>query len=263
MRSHSIPQVEAASSYAAYRDGRLVLLHTPGEKPTALQEIVHDSFRALVEDPDFVCVGAKSGVHRSTYRMGLYGEMGSHHATASLAHDLDAFVEEHRGPLPSFTSFIASFTAPVAPDEGAFEALLWGQLQALHDRDAHQQWDPSVSFDPRDPAFSFSFAGQAFFVVGLHPRSSRWARRFAWPTLVFNRHDQFESLRRDGRYGSIRDAIRARDVALQGTANPMLSNFGSDSEARQYSGRAVDDAWVCPFKPRHTTGAPTPVGEDR
>ena len=41
--------------------------------------------------------------------------------------------------------------------------------------------------------------------------------------------------------------IRAREVALQGSINPMLSDFGEESEARQYSGRTVPDDWVPPF----------------
>jgi uncharacterized protein len=45
----------------------------------------------------------------------------------------------------------------------------------------------------------------------------------------------------------MRRAIRARDVALQGDINPNLADMGERSEARQYSGRAVDDAWRCPF----------------
>ena len=41
--------------------------------------------------------------------------------------------------------------------------------------------------------------------------------------------------------------IRARDMAFQGSLNPVLKNFGESSEARQYSGRAVPDDWKCPF----------------
>ncbi|MEP6902345.1 MAG: YqcI/YcgG family protein, partial [Actinomycetota bacterium] len=29
--------------------------------------------------------------------------------------------------------------------------------------------------------------------------------------------------------------------------NPNLSDFGTQSEARQYSGRAVEHEWKCPF----------------
>lgn len=137
-------------------------------------------------------------------------------------------------------------------DEPAFEAGLWARLQSLTDKDEWlgQTPDPRVSHDPDDPHFSLSFGGEAFFVVGLHPHASRPARRFDRPALVFNLHDQFEQLRAQGRYEKLRDAIIARDVALAGVPNPMLARHGTVSEARQYSGRAVDAEWRCPFRGR-------------
>jgi FPC/CPF motif-containing protein YcgG len=54
-------------------------------------------------------------------------------------------------------------------------------------------------------------------------------------------------LKASGKYQSMQGAIRTRDVALQGSVNPVLSRFGEASEARQYSGRAVGDGWKCPF----------------
>ena len=41
--------------------------------------------------------------------------------------------------------------------------------------------------------------------------------------------------------------IRAREMAFQGSINPMLKNFGESSEASQYTGRAVSDNWPCPY----------------
>jgi FPC/CPF motif-containing protein YcgG len=111
-------------------------------------------------------------------------------------------------------------------------------------------YDERVRPHPDDPHFSLSFGGEAFFIVGLHPNASRKARRFEAPALVFNLHDQFEQLRADGRYHKLRDRIVERDLRFSGSVNPMLATHGEASEARQYSGRAVDDAWVCPFHPR-------------
>jgi hypothetical protein len=45
----------------------------------------------------------------------------------------------------------------------------------------------------------------------------------------------------------MQEAIRQRDIALQGSINPVLARFGEASEARQYSGRAVESNWKCPF----------------
>ena len=258
---HCCPQADANpfddalalrnSAYAAFVGDRLTHPLDPDTPARPLEEFVHDGLRAFVLNPRFACVAARGAFHRGTYRLGVYGDMASAPATCGLARDLYAFTQEQDGMDAEgggFSTFLASFTGPCAPDEAAFERLLWAQLQALHDQDClHHGWDPEVSANPDHEQFSFSFAGRAFFVLGLHPASSRWTRRFAWPTLVFNAHAQFENLRRDGRYAPLQKAIRARDAALQGDINPTLRDFGDDSEARQYSGRAVEGEWHCPF----------------
>ena len=141
------------------------------------------------------------------------------------------------------------FEGPGALDETGFETHLWARIQSLTAKDSWrgQPHDARVSADPEDPHFSLSFGGEAFFVVGLHPRASRPARRFAYPTMVFNLHDQFETLRALGRYEKLRAAIIDRDIDLAGSPNPMLSRHGTNSEARQYSGRAVAGDWACPY----------------
>jgi FPC/CPF motif-containing protein YcgG len=235
------------SSYAAFRGKRLVRLPS-GEQATPRMEYVHDSFRALVSNSRFSCVGAKAALGTGSYRAGLYERLGSAEAAAGLARDLFFFVEDQGELGGPFSTFVASFVEPTAVDEAAFERLLWEQLQRLHEEDRrHHGWNPFVSNDPEDPRFAFSFAGTAFFVVGLHPASSRFARRFAWPTLVFNAHHQFDKLRAEGRYGRMQEVIRARELALEGDLNPNLGDFGVLSEARQYSGRPAEPDWRCPF----------------
>jgi FPC/CPF motif-containing protein YcgG len=227
--------------------GRLVRTKL-GEPATPLQQFVYESFRALVLNPAFSCVGAKSAIRRGSYNLGLYEEMGSPGSTAGLARDLFDFVEEQDDLYGEFSTFVACFKGPVSSDEKGFEVLLWEQLQRLHEEDrCYHRWDPSVSPDPEDPEFAFSFAGRAFFVVGLHAASSRFARRFAWPTLVFNAHRQFDKLRENGQYDRVQEVIRKRERDLQGTLNPNLADFGARSEARQYSGRPVQEEWRCPF----------------
>ena len=251
----------ANSSRAAFRRKKLVRASS-GEPATPLEEFVHDSFRALVLNPAFSCVGAKSAIRLGGYRFGLYGEMGSPGATAGLARDLFDFVEEQGDLEGEFSSFVACFGGPVAPDERGFEGLLWAQLGALHGEDRrHHRWDPSVDPDPGSTDFAFSFAERAFFVVGLHPASSRFARRFAWPTLVFNAHHQFRRLRAEGRYARFQEVIRARELGLQGALNPNLADFGTQSEARQYSGRPVEPDWRCPFHAGQTVDPADPADE--
>jgi FPC/CPF motif-containing protein YcgG len=221
------------------------------QPPSTLTSFVHNTFRALMLNEQFTCVGAKAAVRQGGYRFGFYPALASPASSAGLARDLFDFVQESSSFEGEFRTFVASFGGPLAPDEAAFEALLWTTLQQLHDVDAeHHHWDRKVAADTSDPQFSFSFAETAFFVVGLHAASSRATRRFAWPTLIFNPHAQFDRLKKEGRYQRFQQVIRAAEQGLQGDINPMLANFGDRSEASQYSGRQVGPDWRCPFHAR-------------
>ncbi len=238
-------EARAQSNYGRW-DGEQLIIEASGAHNRMTAD-VHSALRAMLHDPEFPCVGAKSVVNQSSYRFSLYDQIASEGATAGLAYDLYHFGEERPHIEADFTSFIASFMGPKVRSMKTFETLLWRQLQALHELDRrHFDWNPQVSSDPESEGFSFSFAGGAYFVVGLSPASSRWARRFAWPTLVFNDHFQFERLREEHRFNGIRDTIRERDSHLHGSASPMLDDYGAHSEARQYSGRNVGDDWRCP-----------------
>lgn len=240
----------AHSNYCRFDGRRLVRASdgTPASEPTAF---VHDGIRALMLNEHFTCVGAKSAIRQDAYRFALYPELGAHESVAGLARDLFEFAADAPAFDSEFTTFIASFRSPAAIDERTFETLLWKTLQHLHDLDVpHHAWDDAVSDEAADPRFAFSFARTAFFIVGLHAGSSRMARRYAWPTLVFNPHSQFEHLRENGRFSRFQEVIRGAERALQGDVNPMVANFGERSEAPQYSGRKVDGDWQCPFHRR-------------
>jgi FPC/CPF motif-containing protein YcgG len=237
------------SSYSIY-DGSDLVSGATGESAPPISHFVHDALRGQVLNDYFTCVGGKSSLRQGSYRFGLYKQLASASSAAGLARDLFTFVQEMPDFGDAFTTYIASFEGPNPADEAAFEHDLWRTLQLLHERDAPlHRWDPAVSDDPDDARFSFSFAGAAFFVIGLHAASSRVARRFAWPTLVFNPHRQFERLRQRGDFERFQRVIRERDARLQGDVNPMAADFGARSEAAQYSGRHVDDDWKCPFHP--------------
>lgn len=204
--------------------------------------------RAFIAAGDFPCVGAKSALNKDRMRFGTFGALGTSEAAAALCDALAAYVAEFPDPGSAPVSFVAMFDDE-GFDEMEFEQRLWAQLDRMHAEDMRRgnAWDARVSADPTRNDFSFSVGGRAFFVVGMHPQASRLARRAPLPCLVFNFHEQFEMLKASGKYQTMQKAIRARDIALQGCINPVLARFGEASEARQYSGRAVDDHWKCPF----------------
>ena len=211
--------------------------------------LFRDQFVAFTKAERFPCVGAKAALNSGSYRIRVYQRLAAPQTSTALAKDLAVFTRSKLCRNEEYASFVAIFETPLFLDEQKFEELLWRQLQELNRIDARTNcWDPAVSSDPRERFFSFSFGGRALYVVGMHGNSSRQARRFPWPTLVFNPHEQFQRLRSKGKWQRLRDTIRSRDIALQGNLNPMLSDFGERSEAAQYSGRQTASDWKPPFE---------------
>lgn len=222
-----------------------------------------DEFGELLSErilgPEYPCLGARSVFKRERATVVLHDDLEAPETARTLLEQLREYAVTV-DPEEGFVSFVAGFRGPEVRDEKHFEEMLWGLLQRLHDVD-EQPWAPEVSADPNDPHFAFSVAGTPFFIVGLHPKASREARRMPLPVLVFNLHEQFESLREEGGFERMRDTIRRRDEELQGSINPMVSDHGETSEARQYSGRKLEKAWEAPFEPdpeavADTEGAP-------
>jgi uncharacterized protein len=222
-----------------------------------------DEFGELLSErilgPEYPCLGARSVFKRERATVVLHDDLEAPATARALLEQLREYAATV-DPQEGFVSFVAGFRGPEVRDEKHFEEMLWALLQRLHDVD-EQPWAPEVSADPNDPHFAFSVAGTPFFIVGLHPKASREARRMPLPVLVFNLHEQFESLREEGGFERMRDTIRRRDEELQGSINPMVSDHGETSEARQYSGRKLERAWEAPFEPdpeavADTEGAP-------
>lgn len=247
------PSCEVAPSrkatYSYIKDNVLFTRDGNRERPAdAKAAYFHSHLQTMIESKSYVCAGAKAALHRKTYRMGLYNALGDGESTTHLHEDLCTYVAERLSMPGPFRSFIAVFEGPYCADEHAFEKALWNQLQLLHDLDAKTyEWDPTTSSDPTSDHFSFSVAGTSFFVVGMHPASSRLARKFIVPAIAFNAHDQFEELRANGLYSRVAESNRERDIALQGSINPNLAEHGHGKEATQYSGRRMERDWVCPF----------------
>ena len=210
---------------------------------------VENAFEAFVRDPDFPCVGAKSALGTGRLKIVKARDITSAWDDLVIHRELMAWADDYRADSEGLRSLAVVFEGPHDLSEAEFEDAMWSRIQSLADKDQWlgQRYDAAVSRDPDDPHFALSFGGQAFFVVGLHPSASRLARRYETPAMVFNLHDQFERLRAEGRYQRMREKILKRDRDLAGDINPMLSEHGDSSAARQYSGRAVGEDWACPF----------------
>ncbi|CAL66889.1 conserved hypothetical protein [Christiangramia forsetii KT0803] len=195
---------------------------------------------------DHPCIMAQTVFSQKNIIIENYKRFGISGSTEKLLKDLENYIENYDFSSNEFQSFIAVFPESEIHNEDEFELVLWKQLSDLKKLD-NRPWDPSVSRNPEDVNFSFSIAGRAFYVVGMHPESSRISRRSPYPSIAFNLHDQFEKLREMGVYQNVRNKIRDRDMGLQGSINPMLEDFGENSEARQYSGKSTDKDWTCPF----------------
>lgn len=215
-----------------------------------IQALGEEELRESIADPAFPCVGAKSALARGTLKTIVCHSLASGWDDVRIHRELLEWAQAYKRDPEGLRSLAVVFVQPRDLGEAAFEEMMWERIQSFADKDhwLGQSYDHRVSADPDDPHFSLSFGGEAFFVVGLHPRASRPARRFAFPTLVFNLHAQFEHLREEGRYERMRERIIERDVELAGSTNPMLARHGEASEARQYSGRVVSEDWECPFR---------------
>ncbi len=193
------------------------------------------------------CIMARGMFERKKVDFHVYPDFGSKTTAKAILCDVKKYLERYDFTGRNFQTFMAVFDDHSVTSEKIFEEKLWQQLQYIHDVD-DEPWDPEVSHDPDHKNFSFSVGGRAFYIVGLHPHSSRIARRSPYPAMTFNLHYQFEKMREIGIYTNVKNKIRERDTTLQGNINPMLKDFGEEREVLQYSGRQLDEHWKCPFK---------------
>ena len=211
-------------------------------------------YLAYLNTRQFPCIGAKATLARQQIQCMVADNMACPKDDHAILKFLYGFIDEYRNSKNFFHSAAIIFKAPEFMNEKMFDELLWPRLQALADLDAkNYSYDKRVEADPSSAKFSFSLKEEAFYIIGLHVKSSRRARQFRYPALVFNPHAQFEQLRKTNKYEMMKDVVRKRDIAWSGSVNPMLEDFGKSSEVYQYSGQQYDDNWQCPLKINHAT----------
>jgi FPC/CPF motif-containing protein YcgG len=211
-----------------------------------------EEYYAFLKNKAFPCIAARAAQSRQQIKCIVADHMGCPKDDRAILKFLYDFVDEYRNSKQSFLSAAIIFTTPEIKNEEMFDELLWQRIQALADLDAENYpYDKRVDADPSSANFSFSLKEEAFFIIGLHPVSSRTTRRFRYPTLAFNPHAAFEKLRKTKSYDNMKNIVRKRDILFSGSVNPMLADFGEASEVYQYSGRNYDNKWQCPLKITH------------
>ena len=210
-----------------------------------------EEYKSFLYRKEYPCVAAKAAVQKQQVRVFVADHIACPKDDRAILDFLYKFVDEYRSSKDFFHSVAIIFKGPDTIEEEDFEKLLWARLQSLANMDAKDYaYDKRVSSDPTSTDFSFSIKEEAFYIIGLHPNSSRAARSFKYPTLVFNPHQQFDDLRKTNRYDKMKNIVRKLDTAYSGSVNPMLQDFGKASEVFQYSGRKLDQSWECPLKNR-------------
>jgi uncharacterized protein len=208
-----------------------------------------DELLNFISDFSFPCLMAKVVARRGLLQVHTPAELESKKSVQACLVKLHAFVDEYRSRPQRLSSFALIITGGNYLGFEDFERAFWSFLAELNrlDKQDHAP-DPRVAAEVQHQAFSYSLKSEACFILALHPESPRWSRRFKYPAIIFNPHAQFERMRSNGTFTRMRDLIRKRDQLLQGSSNPMLSDFGQSSEVYQYLGRTYASNASNPLK---------------
>ena len=216
------------------------------------ETFIINHYLAYIKNKDFPCVAARASLDRNEICIIVADNIACPKDDITVLKFIYDFVDKYRHSNNTFNSLAIIFKGPKICTEEMFDYFMWQRLQALSTLDAmHYKYDKRVNADPNAANFSFSLKEEAFFVIGLHQSSSRLARQFNYPTLVFNPHAQFELMKETAQYVKMQKIVRKRDFSYSGSVNPMLQDFGNASEVYQYSGRKYDQEWECPLKIHH------------
>ena len=196
----------------------------------------------FIQNKSFPCIMAKAVINTGRLKAFEVEDIENEACINEIQNQLYDFVDDFRRLPKKLSSFALIIRNDRYKNFDLFEHRFWNFLNKLSLKDKNlYPHDPRVSSDPHDENYSFSIKSEAFFMVAMHPESPRWARRFPYPTIIFNPHIQFEELREKGVFKKVRDLIRLRDKLLQGASNPMLTDFGEKSEVFQYMGKVYQE----------------------
>lgn len=224
---------------------------------------VRADLESFIQTSEFSCLGARAALKKGSIVHHHYRALGDPESARAHHGDLFEYARDIRPTLSdrSFRTFVSTFDEPGGIlDEHEHERLLWRHLQLIHDIDSLTHGlDENTTSDPSAPNFGFHVGGHAFFIIGLHPGSSRASRRFRLPALAFNSIAQFAAM--GEKFFSMQGAIRKREVTNNGSVNPSYSTYEYQMPARLFAGRFSEEDWTCPFTSRHEPSSAKPTAD--
>ncbi|MGE3973574.1 MAG: guanitoxin biosynthesis heme-dependent pre-guanitoxin N-hydroxylase GntA [Bdellovibrionales bacterium] len=218
---------------------------------------ISQDIQNFVGQKNYPCVAAIQSTFRKDFRVGVYRDFGFGSSWSALRNDLQYFLREQQRSGSAYLTFWAVYLDTHEATEKDFENALWNELSSLtSEEDREADWSDKTRVDPKNKSFHFCLDGTSFFVVGLHPNSSRKACRFPHHALVFNVFSQFESLKASGSFDPLVQKIRERDLVFDGSVNPVAAQHAEVWESIQFSGKNNPSDWQCPFQFRKKKDKP-------
>lgn len=163
----------------------------------------------------------------------------------------------------SFSSYMGLFPNEVLETQEAASTALFTLLLHMHayDKAKGYEWATGISNNPKNPLFSFSLGGEAFFIPFMYKDAYAPARRSPIPFLVFNSHRLFQYLKDKGKFSSARNVIQKNQLRQYGFIPDLLHDYGDDLEFPQYFLPNKDDLEAM-WDVLYTLGGPNPFGPD-
>ena len=212
------------------------------------QTSVDRDIEALVKQKFYPCVAAVQSVAKKDYVVQSARGFGTGTDRQAIRGAICKYLQEWKKTRSTTYTLWITFPEDQVTTEEEFEKLMWSEISNMTSiEESKKEWAEGWSKNPTDPNFTLCIHGQAFFVVGLHPLSSRPARRFPYPAIVMNAFDQFEDLTEQGLYEPMVSKNREREMRFSGSLNPMVETHGDKWESIQFSGRDNSKEWKCPF----------------
>lgn len=150
---------------------------------------IEDSYKSFILCENHPSILANALFRMELYQIRAYEDINDLDNLKQLLLDVESYLNQNIPYQSEVESFVAAFPNNYYEDEILFENALLQTLNMLNHLE-HCEWDQNVSDVPDTARFSFSINGRSFYILGLHPESSKMARQAPYTTLVFNQKDR-------------------------------------------------------------------------